>query len=97
MKIGHSAEELALVFGHIYAKQQVDKIINYLKFNKLYRYVLVYFFFFNYLLTAAMRSASAPPGSEIPGAQFDSLFRGGFFGESDPEIKPVLLYQKFKP
>ena len=47
MKIGHSAEELSLVFGHIYAKQQVDKIINYLKFNKLYRYVLVYFFFFN--------------------------------------------------
>ena len=45
MKIGHSADELSLVFGHIYAKQQVDKIINYLKFNKLYRYVLVYFFF----------------------------------------------------
>ena len=45
MKIGHSAEELSLVFAHIYAKQQVDKIINYLKFNKLYRYVLVYFFF----------------------------------------------------
>ena len=25
------------------------------------------------------------------------LFRGDFFGESDPGIKPVLLYGKFKP